>query len=139
MDGRGTDLRAVLTAIFYLLRTGCQWRLLPREFPVWGTVYHYFRTWQNTGIWTSVHRVIYQQAAAFVAGISDDSRIFGNREPHGSQMCWPGSNVRNHDRYRSHSLDAQWPDIVKLLKHPLSIPIVEAGRLFAKIIKQVIR
>ena len=59
---RTTDLRAVLNAIFYLLRTGCQWRLLPREFPAWGTVYHYFRTWQNTGVWTSVHRAIYEQA-----------------------------------------------------------------------------
>jgi putative transposase len=32
------NVRAVLNAIFYLLRTGCQWRLLPREFHVWGTV-----------------------------------------------------------------------------------------------------
>src|SRR5215469_3240787 len=32
---RTTDLRAVLNTIFYLLRTGCQWRLLPREFPAW--------------------------------------------------------------------------------------------------------
>jgi putative transposase len=40
---RTTDIRAVINAIFYLLRTSCQWRLLPREFPAWGTVYHYFR------------------------------------------------------------------------------------------------
>src|SRR5215210_7674027 len=42
IDGRPrtTDLRAVLNAIFYILRTRCQWRLLPRDFPVWGTVYH---------------------------------------------------------------------------------------------------
>src|SRR4051794_2290992 len=46
---RTTDIRAVLHAIFYLLRTGCQWRLLPREFPVWGTVYHYFRNWKKLG------------------------------------------------------------------------------------------
>src|SRR4030095_5960839 len=59
---RTTDLRAVVNAIFYLLRTGCQWRLLPREFPAWGTVYHYFRTWQNTGVWTGLHRTIYEQA-----------------------------------------------------------------------------
>ena len=32
------DVRAVVNAIFYLLRTGCQWRLLPREFPPWPTV-----------------------------------------------------------------------------------------------------
>src|SRR5260370_32637773 len=40
---RTTNIRAVLNAIFYLLRTGCQWRLLPPEFPVWSTVYLYFR------------------------------------------------------------------------------------------------
>jgi transposase len=46
---RTTDLRAVLTARFYLLRTGCQWHLLPREFPRPGTVYHYFRAWKDAG------------------------------------------------------------------------------------------
>src|SRR5580693_3579250 len=57
-----TNIRAVLNAIFYLLRTGCQWRLLPREFPVWSTVYHYFRAWKNGGVWTCVQRSMYQQA-----------------------------------------------------------------------------
>jgi hypothetical protein len=47
---RTTDPRGVVNAIFYLLRTGCQWRLLPREFPPWGTVYHYFQAWQNSGV-----------------------------------------------------------------------------------------
>jgi putative transposase len=41
--------------------TGCQWRLLPREFPAWGTVYHYFRTWKNSGVWTCLQRAIYEQ------------------------------------------------------------------------------
>src|ERR687885_2646817 len=58
---RTTDLRAVLDAIFYLLRTGCQWRLLPRDFPAWGTVYKYFRRWKNSGVWTCVQRGIYEQ------------------------------------------------------------------------------
>ena len=44
---RTTDPRAVPNAIFYLLRTGCQWRLLPREFLRPGTVYHYFRAWKD--------------------------------------------------------------------------------------------
>ncbi len=61
---RTTDIRTVVNAIFYLLRTGCQWRLLPQEFPIWGTVYHYFRTWKNDGIWTSLQRVIYENARA---------------------------------------------------------------------------
>ena len=46
---RTTDPRAVPNAIFYLLRTGCHWRLLPREFPRPGTVYHYFRAWKDAG------------------------------------------------------------------------------------------
>src|SRR4029077_19623526 len=59
---RKINLRAVLNAIFYLLRTGCQWRLLPREFPGWSTVYHYFQAWKNAGVWTCIQRSMYQQA-----------------------------------------------------------------------------
>jgi putative transposase len=58
---RKTDIRAVLNAIFYLLRTGCQWRLLPRTFPAWGTVYHYFRAWKNAGVWFGLQQAIYEQ------------------------------------------------------------------------------
>ena len=59
---RTTDLRAVLNAIFYLLRTGCQWRLLPREFPRPGTVYHYFRTWKDAGVLAELQRALHEQA-----------------------------------------------------------------------------
>jgi putative transposase len=58
---RTTDLRAVLNAIFYLLRTGCQWRLLPREYPAWGTVYHYFRAWKTAGVWARLQRAVYKR------------------------------------------------------------------------------
>ena len=56
---RTTCLRSVLDAIFYLLRTGCQWRLLPRCFPSWGTVSHDFRLWQRTRTWMRLHRTLY--------------------------------------------------------------------------------
>src|SRR6267378_1175107 len=59
---RTTDLRSILNAIFYLLRTGCQWRMLPREFPLWGTVDHYFQGWQSSVVWVHLHRVLYEQA-----------------------------------------------------------------------------
>jgi putative transposase len=59
---RTTDLRAVLNAIFYLLRTGCQWRLLPREFPRPGTVYHYFRAWKAAGALAELQRALHEQA-----------------------------------------------------------------------------
>jgi putative transposase len=45
----------VLDAVFYVLRSGCAWRLLPRDFPPWQTVYHHFRQWRITGVWRRVH------------------------------------------------------------------------------------
>ena len=59
---RSTDLRGVVNAIFYLLRTGCQGRLLSRCFPPWATVYHYFRLWLGTGVWVKLHRAVYTLA-----------------------------------------------------------------------------
>src|SRR5258708_12623280 len=56
---RTTNVRAVLNAIFYLLRTGCQCRLLPREFPAWGTLHHYFRSSPNAVVLPYFHRTIY--------------------------------------------------------------------------------
>jgi putative transposase len=58
---RRVNCRTVIDAIFYLLRTGCQWRQLPREFPAWGTVYWYFRSWQRTGVWVRLQREIYRR------------------------------------------------------------------------------
>ncbi|MGB3389197.1 MAG: IS5 family transposase [Pseudaminobacter sp.] len=57
---RRISLRSVINAIFYLLRTGCQWRQLPREFPPWSTVYWYFRKWQRTGAWVRLQRELYR-------------------------------------------------------------------------------
>ena len=51
---RTTSLREVLNAILYLLRTGCQWRMLPKEFPPRSTVYGYFRRFWQLGIWKHI-------------------------------------------------------------------------------------
>jgi putative transposase len=44
-------LRAILNAVFYVLKSGCPWRLLPRDFPPWKTVYDWFRRWRTDGTW----------------------------------------------------------------------------------------
>ena len=44
-------MRAILDAVFYVLKSGCPWRLLPREFPPWKTVYDWFRKWRIDGTW----------------------------------------------------------------------------------------
>ena len=52
---RTVETRAVLDAIFYKLRTGCQWRYLPADFPNWVTVYYYFRKWGDDGTWARIN------------------------------------------------------------------------------------
>jgi putative transposase len=48
---RSVNMRQILNGIFYVLRSGCAWRLLPHDYPAWSTVYDYFRKWRNEGIW----------------------------------------------------------------------------------------
>ena len=50
--------RELFNAIFYLLRSGCAWRLLPHDFPPWKTVYHYFRVWRNDGVWERINAAL---------------------------------------------------------------------------------
>jgi putative transposase len=52
---RTTDIREVINALCSVLRGGCQWRLLPTDFPPHQTVYHSFRTWRCTGVWERMH------------------------------------------------------------------------------------
>ena len=51
-------LREILDAIFYVVRSGCAWRLLPHDFPPWKTVYHYFRFWRLDGTWEKMHTAL---------------------------------------------------------------------------------
>lgn len=52
---REVDLRRVVDGIFYVNRTGCQWRYLPKEYPAWYVVYLYFRRWQKEGKWQTIN------------------------------------------------------------------------------------
>ena len=58
---RTADMRGVLNAIFYLLKTGCQWRMPPGEYPPWGAVYYYFRTWKRQGVRHTMHKSLYHK------------------------------------------------------------------------------
>ena len=52
---REVDMREIINAILYVLRTGCPWRHLPHDFPPWGTVHYYFWLWSNDGTWARIH------------------------------------------------------------------------------------
>lgn len=57
---RTVDMREVVNAIFYLLRTGCSWEMLPNDLPRYSTVY-YFRRWQKHGVWEQINQVLREQ------------------------------------------------------------------------------
>src|SRR6266487_3270560 len=62
--GRTTNMREVLNAINYLLRTGCQWAYLPRDFPPKSTVYGYYWDWGQDDTWCQIHEALRSKVRA---------------------------------------------------------------------------
>ena len=58
---RSLDMRMVVNAILYIVVGGIQWRMLPREYPKWQSVYTYFRTWRDDGTWQRIHDTLRAQ------------------------------------------------------------------------------
>ena len=52
---RSLDMRQVINAILYIVVSGSQWRMLPKDYPKWQSVYHYFRIWRDDGTWQRIH------------------------------------------------------------------------------------
>lgn len=55
---RKTSMREVVNAVFYIVRSGCQWDMLPHDLPPKGTVFHYFKAWQTNGTWELIDDVL---------------------------------------------------------------------------------
>jgi putative transposase len=55
---RTHSLRDIFDAIFYVLKSGCPWRLLPHDFPPWSTVYYHFRKFRLSGVWGLIYRAL---------------------------------------------------------------------------------
>jgi putative transposase len=76
-------LREILNAIFYVVRSGCSWRLLPHDFPPWRSVYHYFREFRLDGTWERMH-----------AALRERLRIRLNRNPQPSAGIVDSQSVK---------------------------------------------
>ncbi len=79
---RDWEMRRIVEAVFYLLRTGCQWRMLPQDFPPWQTVYRWFARLRDDGTWEKINYELVQQAresigreASPTAGVVDSQSL----------------------------------------------------------------
>ena len=81
--------REILNGIFYIVRSGCAWKLLPHDLPPWRTVYHYFWSWRRDGAWQTIHdcvRALLRQVAgrqSEPSGAIVDSQTVGTGEQGG--------------------------------------------------------
>jgi len=80
---RRIDTRAIVDAIRYRLRTGCQWRQLPADFPKWPTVYYYFKKWSDDGTWERIN-----------AALREDVRVAAGRDPEPSAAIIDSQSVK---------------------------------------------
>jgi len=76
-------LREILNAIFYIVRSGCTWRMLPHDLPPWKTVYHYFRLWRKDGTWERIN-----------SALRVEVRVAAGREPEPSAAVIDSQSVK---------------------------------------------
>jgi putative transposase len=84
---RTVDIRAILNAIFYRTKTGCQWRNLPHDLPPWSTAAGYYRIWRRNGTWETIHDALREQV-----------RVKAGREPTPSAAIIDSQSVKTTEK-----------------------------------------
>lgn len=84
----------IVNAIFYVTRTGCQWRMLPTNLPPWQTVYGYYRRWLKAGLWADINAALVRQV-----------RIQEGREPEPSAAVMDSQSVKTSEGGEARGVD----------------------------------
>ena len=103
---RKLEMRLVVTAILYIVVGGIQWRMLPKEYPNWQSVYYYFRLWRDDGTWQRIHDTLRTKTRQKqgrhkhpTAGSLDSQSVKTGITPHGVRGFDAGKGVMGRKRH----------------------------------------